>query len=622
MKLERISQYLKNKVLEVCESSQTGHVGACLGAVELFTVLYFDEVLRYDPKNPCNTDRDLVAIRGHLGPLRYAIFNLLGWLDDSEMVQYRKFKSRLPGHEDHFITPGVDISPTGSLGMLLSYIAGAAYESRRLGRKQNFFAFIGDGEEQEGNISEAARHIAHCELSNVIAILDKNGKQLSDPTDFTDSAIDIEKIWQGYGWKTIVIDDGHSLVDISKAYKQALINEGSPTLIIANTSKGNGVPGNVEHFSGYHTYSTVPKGLIRECLASSSEILDSSDIKEWVREIKPIFFSPEKIQEFRPVSLRVAPDPETPDNPDMCQFDYFLKLGAVWNNADVLYFITADTTQADLVRGMKISDYTEYLNVGIREQHAIGFAYGIGIINPSARIVFNTLEAFVYRWLDQLNALIQGGGNIVIIADCAGLTNATNGKTHQASSQPCAIRAMAGVRFLEPSNSKETFACLNWAIGESRGVVYLRSARMTATVNRNHYSSGLLSNNCVYGNPCSKLCIVSSGAIVQFSIEAAERLESQHNMSIKVINIIDHNDIVSVVKSVAGSELVIVAYNGNPSVISGPLSEEILRCGKNSGLRLFSLGFTIGQTGTVNDLFQYYQLDADGIIKFIISIKN
>ena len=70
------------------------------------------------------------------------------------------------------ITPGVDITPSGSLGMLLSYGAGSALSSREMGFNFKTFVFLGDGEEQEGNVSESARHIAHMKFDNIIAIID------------------------------------------------------------------------------------------------------------------------------------------------------------------------------------------------------------------------------------------------------------------------------------------------------------------------------------------------------------------------------------------------------------------------------------------------------------------
>jgi len=99
------------------------------------------------------------------------------------------------------------------------------------------YVFLGDGEEQEGNVSEAARHAGHLKLSNLVCIMDQNKKQLSRPTSTTDSGADIATIWKGYGWSVKQIEDGHSVSEVLKVFQsQRATNK--PTLIIANTTKG------------------------------------------------------------------------------------------------------------------------------------------------------------------------------------------------------------------------------------------------------------------------------------------------------------------------------------------------------------------------------------------------
>lgn len=99
-------------------------------------------------KNPKHPHRDYVLVRGHIGPLRYNIFCHLGWMDKSEMITYREFGSRLHGHEDMNIVPGVDLTPSGSLGMLLSYSVGACISLKNLKISNKTWCFLGDGEEQ------------------------------------------------------------------------------------------------------------------------------------------------------------------------------------------------------------------------------------------------------------------------------------------------------------------------------------------------------------------------------------------------------------------------------------------------------------------------------------------
>lgn len=118
--LRNISDTVRAKAFETVLEAQNGHLGGCSSSVELMTTLYFGGYLEYDPTNCKNPNRDVVLIRGHEGPLRYSVFSIIGFIEEEDLHTYRRFGSKLQGHEDMFKTPGVDISPNGSLGMLLS----------------------------------------------------------------------------------------------------------------------------------------------------------------------------------------------------------------------------------------------------------------------------------------------------------------------------------------------------------------------------------------------------------------------------------------------------------------------------------------------------------------------
>ena len=119
-KLQLVADFLRKDALEVITAANNGHIGGSLSSVELLTAMYFGGRFNFDPDDPDNPNRDRVLIRGHEGPIRYPIFSLLGYIDRDELGTYRQLGSRLQGHEDMHETPGVDITPSGSLGMLLS----------------------------------------------------------------------------------------------------------------------------------------------------------------------------------------------------------------------------------------------------------------------------------------------------------------------------------------------------------------------------------------------------------------------------------------------------------------------------------------------------------------------
>jgi transketolase len=604
----------------MCRTAANGHIGAASAAVELMTVLYFGGVLRFDPSDPHAPQRDRVLVRGHLGPLRYSIFAMLGWLQEDELSSYRQLGSRLPGHEDHETTPGVDITPSGSLGMLLSYGVGAAVSARN--RAENFttYVFLGDGEEQEGNVSEAARHAGHLKLSNLVVILDQNGKQLSDPVSVCDSA-DIAALWRGYGWDVVYLADGNDIAAVREILT-AERSAGRPTLIIARTVKGLGLRGAEAHFSGFHTTGVCPPEVLNEAIAelqaaTSLPLLSTlvSRDRTRVREERG------GVRTFSPLVLTIAPGEGSLNNP-MCQADYFRLLREPVERAglcrDQFYFLTADITRRDDVDVLGIDTYMHYMNVGVREQHMIAMAHGLSITHPDVRIIINSFDAFTFRALDQIAAAVQGGSSMIIIADVAGVTNARNGKTHQSASQPGAISMCEGVTFLEPWDLVDVFNCLNWAIGESRGIVYLRTHK--ATVNVAAVSAdrniGYYEINPTPSPP--NAVIVATGFMVTHALGARERLAGL-GINARVLNVVNPKglDDGRFIKLIPPGVPIVTVYNGVPEVLRTAVCTAVLNSGRNCMPKLRALGFYLGATGRLEDVVSHLGLDAVHIARTV-----
>lgn len=625
-----LSLEARKNVFEICLTANSGHIGGSSGAVELLIALYFGGVLRY-AVNSSDNKRDRVLIRGHLGPLRYKIFSLLGYIDESELCDYRKYGSRLHGHEDHLETPGVDITPSGSLGMILSYGTGCAYAAKCNESTYKTYVFLGDGEEQEGNISEAARHAAHMRLENLIVVIDKNTKQLSNPTRETDSS-DLQLIWRGYGWETVVLEDGHSIPLIKDAYDQASAiarRMHKPVVIIANTDKGKELEGHDGHFSGYHTISTCTPQVVKSAIDSISLRIESvegflASAKAKISSHKEDY-SISKNQDdevFISVKLDVNPLSTTPPNPDACQLDYFRTLGDKVIKEDVtinpVFFLTADVTRKDHVEQLGIERFCIFLNTGVREQHTIAMAHGLSLTLPKSRIIINSLDAFTYRSLDQVNAAVQGKSSMIIIGDVSGLTNSRNGRTHQTSGQPGALLMMPGVTFLEPWDVGDVFNCLNWAIGESRGVVFIRihsSNTKPVQIPNNIRNISWYVVHEPIGDP--DLTIVASGITVGSALEAANTMEKE-SVLVRVINLINHKGLdQSFAKMISNRKPLLTVYNGHASVLQANVAKILLESESNIPSKMVGLGFDFGTTGSLSELLEVYGLDAKGITQTI-----
>lgn len=617
-----ISTLTRKGSFEICLAADHGHIGGSSAAAELFSVLYFGGIMKFNPGDPDDPARDRVLVRGHLGPLRYKIFSLLGWLDESELGHYRRIGSRLHGHEDHLETPGVDLTPSGSLGMLLSYGVGAALGARNHGDDYKTYVFLGDGEEQEGMVGEAARHAAHLKLGHLIAVIDCNGKQLSNPLTHTDSS-SLATIWEGYGWNVILLGEGHHVTQVRLAYEEALAKSeptGRPTVIIATTMKGIGLEGAAGHFSGYHTMSRLKNDVVERGIAMLADSLNPDEVMSVLEKIESLKGSSRLCpkEEWKPVRLPILPKASTPNHPDNCQFDYFSALGklvgeGVLDRSD-LYFLTADVTTVDVVQSLGLDQSFHFYNVGIREQHMIAMAHGLSVSYPKTRVLINSFDAFTYRGIDQINAALQGHGNMVIIGDVAGITNSRNGKTHQTTGLPAALLSMDGLTFLEPWDAADTFACLNWALGESQRVVYIRvhSSQILHTPDK-----GVMRNLTYYTvrdtSSDPDLVIVSAGLTIDSCLEAANRLRDE-GVHARVINVINPNALDEAFgRMIVPGKPVLTVYNGHPRVLRQAVADSLLQ-GTVRPSTIEGLGFKIGNTGTFEEMRAWTGLDPGSVL--------
>ncbi|MFC1927332.1 transketolase [Chloroflexota bacterium] len=237
--LKEMAKKLRRHVITMIATAGSGHPGGSLSAADIITALYF-RVLRHDPKDPQWPERDrFILSKGHAAPILYAALAETGYFPVAELETLRKMDSRLQGHTDRTLTPGVEMS-AGSLGMGLSFAIGIALTARLDSEAYRTYALLSDGECQEGQTWEAALAAGHFKLDNLTAMVDCNGIQLSGRTcDIMDLEPLIQK-WQAFGWHVIEID-GHDFDQILSAFSEAEKTKGRPTMITARTIKGKGV---------------------------------------------------------------------------------------------------------------------------------------------------------------------------------------------------------------------------------------------------------------------------------------------------------------------------------------------------------------------------------------------
>lgn len=255
-RLERLATELRLHIVRMMEPGRAHHFGGSLSAADLITVLYFYK-MRYDPANPQWPKRDrFIMSKGHSVPAQYAALAMLGTFPSEELATLKQLGSRLQGHPAMHYTPGLE-GCTGSLGQGLSYAVGMALAARVQQLGYRVYCLLGDGELQEGQVWEAAMTAPNHRLTNLTAIVDRNGLKAMDAADCGKPLEPLAKRWAAFGWAVREID-GHDIGQICRALDWASSRTEGPAVILAKTVKGKGVSF-MENQVAYHNHAATPE---------------------------------------------------------------------------------------------------------------------------------------------------------------------------------------------------------------------------------------------------------------------------------------------------------------------------------------------------------------------------
>jgi transketolase len=231
--------FVRRDIITLLARSQSGHSGGPLSSTDFGTALFFHEI-SVDPERLDDPKRDLWHFSiGHVTPVIYSLMAERGYFPLADLLGFRQFKGHLQGHPSKHDTPGIEVS-SGSLGQGLSVSCGMAYGSRHDGNPRRVYCVMGDGEQQEGQIWEAAMFAAHYKLDNLVGIIDYNRKQIDGDVQDIMGIAPLADKWRSFNWHVIDID-GHDLHALLAAFDEARRTKGRPSVILARTIMGKGV---------------------------------------------------------------------------------------------------------------------------------------------------------------------------------------------------------------------------------------------------------------------------------------------------------------------------------------------------------------------------------------------
>ncbi|MCQ2314463.1 MAG: transketolase [Bacteroidales bacterium] len=256
-KLQDIASQVRRDIIRMVHGCQSGHPGGSLGATDIVTALYFDQMhINPDKFRMDGSGEDMFFLsNGHISPMLYSIMARRGYFPVSELATFRRLGTRLQGHPTPVEgLPGIRMA-SGSLGQGLSVAIGAAQAKKLNGEKNIVFVMMGDGEHEEGQLWEGIMYAGAKGVDNLVGIIDYNGKQIDGPTDAVLNLGDMKAKYEAFGW--IVYDlDGNNMSDVVATLNKARENafKGRPQLLLAKTEMGMGV----DFMMGTHKWHGTP----------------------------------------------------------------------------------------------------------------------------------------------------------------------------------------------------------------------------------------------------------------------------------------------------------------------------------------------------------------------------
>ncbi len=648
----------------------SGHLGGTLSIMDVTAALYLKHI-NHDPKNPDWEGRDRVFwSAGHKAPALYAALGMAGYFDDrlvtfhdevldtlsdvkgvEQTVLLRKLGSGFEGHPNRFKLPGLELS-SGSLGQGFGVACGSALSARISAPDYNCYVILGDGEQDEGSIWEAAMFAAHHHLDNLVAILDLNGLQIDGSTeDVMDSDVLADK-YAAFGWEVIHCD-GHDMADILRALEEADAVTGKPAIIIATTIKGKGAP-YAENVVGYH--GSPPKDG-----RSGAESLDTLIEHLGLTELFPA----DRVDKLLGIAERYQVEVDERVDAMVPKFsrDYW------WNAADTMQ-VEMDATRngfgeaiaaigadknacalgADITSSIRMDWFympdgktedperrSRFFSCGIAEANMALVASGLvkegKIVFGGSYGVFSTGR----NW-EQLRTTVAYNDYPVKMADAhGGISVGPDGGTHQSLEEISLITILPNFVMTVPADSAETNKATRAiaAIPHPAVVRYAREATPVVTTAETPFEFGTANvirfrqeaDNFIdafehvlatdYTSENEDLAIIACGPMVPEAMRAAYILKQEHDIEVRVLDAhtVKPLDEASIAKAAVDTGVIVTAEEHQVGGFGNLVAGAIARADTGSPIKMAMVGVQdrFGDSGAPWELVKSFGLTAEHI---------
>lgn len=561
-------------VLEALVAAGGGHVGPSLSCVDILSALY-DHVVRHRPRQPDWSERDRVILsKGHGCVALYAVLASHGYFPADELATVGARGSRLGGHPERHLVPGVEFS-TGSLGHGFSVGVGIALALQRRESDARTFVVVGDGELGEGSIWEAAASAAHHGLCRLAVLIDRNGLQSSGRTK---KVLDLEPLaakFEAFGWNVTEVD-GHDVGSLVATLSVLPYDRIRPSAVICRTVKGKGLAV-AEDDPSWHYRAGLTTELVRP---------------------PPKQFPPRR--RHCPRRTTVADS----------VFDAVDRLA---RQDDRIVFIGSDLSPgllSDLARDRP----GQCLSEGIQEQHLIGMAAGMAM--EGALPIVATIATFLTRRCFEQILIDVGlhGLPVTLLGTGAGLAYAALGPTHCAVDDLALLRTVPNLHVASPASNSEAIDLLE--DGLKRGVpMYLRVPRGDETPLPAMPERRRLGHAIVLTEG-TDVVFVTTGVMTAAALEAARSLGTAGwSAGVVHVHTIKPFDAQTVLDGIGSAPVVVTAEEHRRA---GGLGSVVLEALNDAGVRRIS----IVRLGLPDAFVTGYGSHADSLLGAGLSIEG
>jgi len=619
-KLKKLCQLIRYDILTSTTEAGSGHPTTSLSPVELMTTLFFSGFYHFDLKNPKSPANDRVVFsKGHASPLIYSLYHAAGAISYKELMQLRKFSSDLEGHPT-FRFKYADVA-TGSLGQGLSAGVGMAlgirlnikYQILNIKRIPKIWVLLGDSEMAEGQVWEAIQIASHYKLNNLIAIVDINRLGQSTETMLGWDLKTYAKRIEAFGWRTIIVDDGHDIKQVYETYQmletQNFASLQKPTMILARTIKGKGVSF-LENKEGWHG-KPLPKDLLKSALKELGDVnlkvrgvINVPNLKLKIKNLKLNKNLKLKISNYK-LSDKIATR--------LAYGDALLALGDVNNKIVALDAEMSNSTYSEKF-AKKFPE--RYFEMFIAEQNMITAALGLSKLGLIPFV--STFAAFLTRGFDQLRMAQYSAPNLKICGSHSGVSIGPDGPSQMGLEDLAMFRSILNSTIFYPADATSTFK-LTQIMANQDGLFYLRTNRKETPVIYGEKEKFKIGGSKIHYVGNKNLCSV---LIIAAGVTLHEALKAQKELAKKGIETVVLDcysikpiDVQSINRLVMKTKNVIVVEDHYPA---GGIGEAVLSCLNKQIKNFVHLCVRkLPRSGTPDELLHYEEIDAEAVIKAV-----